>query len=152
MNHTGADASTFEQVLNRDTLASDVPQSLPSGRSVVLRVGSAGEELEIRSPRGDLEVSIVLTDAGPVIRLGGARLELTAMDTVAVNCGRLEVNASEEVKVGSPGKLEMTGEEVRVRTQGDIHLNGDFIRLNCLEGGGGPLETFTKEASGDTDG
>jgi hypothetical protein len=86
------------------------PRTLPSGRSVVVRLAGGAEELEIRSPRGDVEVRVVLTDEGPVVRLSGARLELDAAETVAVNCRRFEV-----------------------RAEGDICLDGATIRLNSPE-------------------
>ena len=83
---------------------------LPSGRSVVLRLAEGAEELEIRSPRGDVEVRIVLTESGPVVRVSGARLELDAAETVAVRCRRFEVRAEE-----------------------DVCLDGAMIRLNSPE-------------------
>jgi hypothetical protein len=95
---------------------------LPSGRSVVVRFGEEGEDLEVRSPEGDVEVRIELTDAGPVIRLCGARLELEAA-AVAVRCREFDVRAE--------GPLRMSGGELRVKTEEDIHLNGGVIRLNC---------------------
>ena len=51
-------------------------RTLPSGRVVVLRTATGREELEVRAPDGQVEVHIVLTEAGPVVRLTAARLEL----------------------------------------------------------------------------
>ena len=104
---------------------------LPSGRSVVLKVTSAGDELEVRSPGGTVEVRILLSDTGPVVHLSGARLELEAPDTVALRCRRLEVTTEESTHLSSAGSLRLSGQEMRVQTKGDIHLNGDVIRLNC---------------------
>jgi hypothetical protein len=106
-------------------------RSLPSGRSVVLKVTGEGEELEVRSPSGAVEVRITLSASGSVVHLSGARLELEAVDTVALNCRRLEVNTAESTQLHSAGDLSLTGQEMRVRTTGDIHLNGAVIRLNC---------------------
>lgn len=89
---------------------------LPSGRSVRLRVSNGTEELEVRSPDGDVEVRIVLTDAGPVVHLRAARLHLDATEDVTVACRRFEVEATDEV---------------RLRAAGDVHVNGDVVRLNC---------------------
>ncbi len=104
---------------------------LPSGRSVVIRVTGAAEELEVRSPGGAVEVRITLTDQGPVVRLSGARLELEAADNIALHCRRLEVNTTESTHLHSAGSLQLSGQEMRVQTTGDIHMNGDVIRLNC---------------------
>jgi hypothetical protein len=113
-----------------------VPQAttsrvLPSGRSVIVKVGDQHEEMEVRSPSGEVEVHIVLTENGPVVRLRGARLELESPETVAVSCKRFEVQTSEKTELHSAGEVQVTGQEMRVKTEGDIHLNGDYIRLNC---------------------
>lgn len=100
-------------------------RSLPSGRSVIVKTADGREELEVRSPQGEMEVHIILTETGPVVRLRGARLELESPETVALNCQRFEVNAAEAVRI--------TGRELRVRTESDIHMNGATIRLNCEE-------------------
>jgi len=99
-------------------------RSLPSGRSVLLKVTSTGEELQIRSPTGDVEVRITLGEGGPIVHLSGARLELETPDTLALNCRRLEVKTEETIDLKSAG-------DMRVRTTGDIHMNGEIIRLNC---------------------
>lgn len=98
---------------------------LPSGRSVVVKTADNREELEVRSPQGEVEIHIALTASGPVVRLRGARLELESPETVAVNCRRFEVHADDEVRIA--------GRELRVRTESDIHMNGATIRLNCEE-------------------
>jgi hypothetical protein len=107
------------------------PRPLPSGRSVLLRVGEGGEELEVRSPDGAVELTVLLTAGGPVVRLRGARLELEALDAVALRCRRLEVATAEGTHLHSGGEVRITGQEMRVRTQGDVHVDGDVIRLNC---------------------
>jgi hypothetical protein len=111
----------------------EVPRQrlLPSGRSIVVKMTKEGEELQVRSPGGEVEVRITLGDNGPVVHLSGASLQLEALDTVAVKCRRLEVNTEESTHLHSGGDLQLTGEEMRVKTKGDIHLNGDVIRLNC---------------------
>jgi hypothetical protein len=105
-------------------------RALPSGRKLALRIGSAGEEIEIRSPAGDIEVRIELTDAGPVVSLRGARLELDAAD-VAIRCHDFDVEASGEI---------------RAQTAGDIHLNGAFIRLNCTPEGEAAAQVLLAQA------
>lgn len=97
-------------------------RALPSGRSLVLRVGSAGEEVEIRSAAGDVDLRITLTDAGPVVSLRGARLEIDSLD-LAVRCRDLDVQAT--------GEVSLEADELRAETRRDIHLNGAFVRLNC---------------------
>lgn len=108
-------------------------RSLPSGRSVLLRTASGAEEIEVRSPAGDVEVRIVLTDAGPVVTLRGAKLEMEATDELALKCKRLSLDATDAASLRSQGGLKVEGQELRVRTTDDIHLNGAHVRLNCPE-------------------
>lgn len=116
-------ASLTQAVTRQPESADENARQLPSGRSVVVRVHDSKEELEVRSPGGEVEVRIVLTENGPVVSLRGARLELESAEAVAVKCRTFEVNASEGVN--------LTGHELRVKTDDDIHLNGKIIRLNC---------------------
>ena len=110
-----------------------VERRLPSGRSLVLRMDGDGEEIEIRSARGELDVRITLTDAGPVVSLRGARLEVESPE-VAFRCGTFDVQAAGAVSLVSEREVRIAGGELRMETARDIHLNGAFIRLNCTEG------------------
>lgn len=103
---------------------------LPSGRSLALRTDGGSEELEIRSARGEVEVRIVLTDAGPLVTLRGARLLMDAPE-VAVRCRSFDVQASESLRLRSQGETLLEADELRARTEHDIHMNGAHIRLNC---------------------
>ena len=109
----------------------DSTRQLPSGRSVVVRVNDSKEELEVRSPQGDVEVRITLTESGPVVSLRGARLELESPEAVSVKCRSFEVSTTEGTQLTSAGDVNITGHELRVKTESDIHLNGGIIRLNC---------------------
>jgi hypothetical protein len=104
---------------------------LPSGRSVIVKMTGDCEEVEIRDLEGQVEVSVSLTADGPVVRVHGGRLELHAVDTVAVACRRLEIQTAESTDLRSDAELRVTSRELKVRTSEDIHLNGAFIRLNC---------------------
>ena len=104
---------------------------LPSGRSVVLKVADGCEELEVRSPGGDVEVRISLTDNGAVVTLRGGRLEMESPDAVALKCRRFDVATAEGTTLATAGNLVMTGQDMCVKTDGDIHMNGAIIHLNC---------------------
>jgi hypothetical protein len=104
--------------------------ALPRGRTLVLRIGSAGEDIEIRSAAGEIELRIALTDAGPVVSLRGARVEVDAAD-VAFRCRDFDVQASGAARLASAGEMRLEAGEIRAETKHDIHLNGAFIRLNC---------------------
>lgn len=92
------------------------PTRLPSGRVVAVRAVGGEEAVEVRSADGLLELRLVLTDAGPVLRLRGVRLEVEASDAVALRCREFAV--------------ETTG-DIRLRAGGDTHIDADYVRLNC---------------------
>lgn len=108
--------------------------TLPSGRSISVRIGEAREAIEVRSPDGTIELEIALTDAGPVVRLRASKLELEAREEFAVRCRRFALQATEGAELSTEGTLRLGGQEMRVRTQDDIHMDGAFIRLNCDPG------------------
>jgi hypothetical protein len=113
-----------------DVIEAPQERTLPSGRSVVVRVDKGSEELEIRSAQGDVEVRITLTESGPVVCLKGARLELESPDAVAVRCRRLDIETEEATRLASAGDVQITGHEMHVQTEDDIHMKGKIIRLN----------------------
>lgn len=119
-----------------------IERQLPSGRSLVLRTDPAGEELEIRSRRGEVEVRIVLTDAGPVVTLRGGRLEMES-PAVSFRCDSFAVEARSAVNLTSQGEVHIAAQELHARTEKDIHLNGAFIRLNCTPDAPAPLPAAT---------
>ncbi len=104
---------------------------LPSGRSVAVKVAGGREELEVRSPVGEVEVHITLTDQGAVVSLRACRLELGSTDTVAMHCRRFQVITTEGTDLLSDGDVVMTGRQMLVKTEGDIRMNGGIIHLNC---------------------
>lgn len=107
---------------------------LPSGRSLLLRMGAGEEEIEIRAPGGALECRIAFTSAGPVVSVRGARLEVESPE-VAFRCRSFAVEASEQVRLACAQAVQIQADEVYARSERDIHLNGAFIRLNCTEPG-----------------
>ena len=104
---------------------------LPSGRTLVVRAGAGGEELEVRDRGGALELSISLTESGPMVRIRAARIALESPETISLQCRRFEVDATEAVQLQSGGEVRIGAREMRVRTEADVHLDGAMIRLNC---------------------
>ena len=100
-----------------------VEHVLASGRTLVIAPAGDAELLEVRSLKGEVEVRITLTAAGPVVQVRAARLELESAGTVRFDCRRLEVATREGTDLSSGG-------EVRIETEKDIHMKGAVIRLN----------------------
>jgi hypothetical protein len=104
---------------------------LPLGRRVVVHVGGSDAAIEVRSPEGEIEVRIEVTQAGPVVRLRGARLEIESPDAVAVRCQRLEIAASERAEIRSEGDVKVAaGGAMDLDAKRDMKLVGDRIFLN----------------------
>jgi hypothetical protein len=105
---------------SRELARPDSERALPSGRLVIVRSGGAAggdDEIEVRSPAGEVEVRIACTAAGPVVTVRGGRLEIESSGALALRAPRVEVDAG----------------EMRVRTEGDIRMNGAKIHLNCTD-------------------
>lgn len=100
-----------------------LPAALPSGRQVALSLENGNELLEVYAPDGQVEVRIELTEAGPVVRLSGARLELSATETVSIDAKNVEVNASEAISMSC-------AEDMRLKSTKDVFLEGAVIWLN----------------------
>jgi hypothetical protein len=112
---------------------------LPSGRSVVIRADCNGEAIEVRSASGEMELRISLTDQGPVLSLRGARLEIDAADTVAVNCRQFELRTTEGVVLDAAADIELrSGAATHLRSAGDTNIDGQMVKLNCQDRAGYP--------------
>jgi hypothetical protein len=107
---------------------------LPSGRSIVASIGEAGEAIEIHSPEGELELSIALTEEGPVVRIQGAKLDLVSTDSISVQCKHFELETESDIRLRAKGAIEMeTHSELRTKSAGQTFFDGDYVNLNCRD-------------------
>ena len=105
------------------TVTSPGPSVAPAG---------AGELIEIRSPAGQVELRIKLTDDGPVLQLDGVRLSMNATDAIEMRCKTLSVDASESVQLVSRGTLGLRSEgSMEIESPDDVRVRGDNLYLNC---------------------
>ena len=72
----------------------------------------------LRSPAGAVDLSIRMTDQGPVLSLKGVRLEIEATEEVAVRCREFSVDARDGIRLTSGGPT---------------FIDGDYVNLNCLD-------------------
>lgn len=107
------------------------PVSLKSGRVVALKVDGTSEELEIRSPEGDLELRITLTADGPVVHLKTAKLQLEATDEVAVSCKKFSLHTTEGTSLETDGNMNLAAKgEMTTHSDEDTKITGKMIYLN----------------------
>ncbi len=105
--------------------------ALPSGRTLNVAAGPDGEHIEIRAASGQLEVRISLTPDGPVLSLSGAKLEINASDTIAVNCKDLSINTAGSFNVVSSGTVGVRAQgDMKMKAMGNTDIDAQLINLN----------------------
>lgn len=117
--------------------ADGAPRALSlSGGRTVLVLGTGGqEEIQVRSPQGEMEVQIVLTEAGPVVRLRAARLELESVEDMNLACRRFALHTQEETKLTSAGQLRLhADQQILMRSKEEMDLKGRPFRVNLFDG------------------
>lgn len=103
------------------------PLSLAHGRQ--LRLTPAG--LEIHAPGGRLEVEVLITPEGPVLRLLTPRLAVEGVEDLALRCRSLSVETQTLLKLESAGAAEVSaGLDLDLRAHGELRQNAALIRIN----------------------
>jgi hypothetical protein len=100
--------------------------ALTSGRRIEAEARPDGDVLRVRAPGGEVVLSVLITEAGPVLRFESAAIELEATRKVAVTCDQFEVNAR-------AGASITTGGDLTLEANDDVNVRGERIRLNCDE-------------------
>jgi hypothetical protein len=107
-------------------------QTLPSGATLTVRSDALGDEIQLRSANGAMELRIRMTDEGPVLSLRGVKLEIEATDSIAVSCREFAVNASDGVRLNTGGDFEVRSEQdIRMRSAADTSVDADYVKINC---------------------
>lgn len=115
---------------------------MPSGRRVEIASGPAGDQIEVRSPDGMVEIRIALTAQGPVLSVSGAKLEINATESVTLNCRDLAINTTGSMNLSSQGSVGIHAQgEVVVQSQGNTNIDAQVVNLNC-----GPRDGYNDDA------
>lgn len=110
--------------------------ALASGRSIELTESDAGERIEIRSARGELMLSMRLTDEGPVLSLSGVSLEIAASKKLALACDTLEIKAATDASIEVGGNLrERVAGHVKREAAGTSATIAREVRVEAFPGG-----------------
>jgi len=112
--------------------AQDEGRELHLGRGRTLRTTSEGldDVVEIRAGSGQLELRVVLTEAGPVLQAEGMRVQMKA-EQIEVDCKTFEVRASEGMKLSTDGELDVTSQkDARITSPAEVFVKGKMIWLN----------------------
>lgn len=104
---------------------------LDSGRYVRVYADEKEEILEIVEPEGEVVIKVRLTEAGPVISVQGARLELKSTETLTLDAKKVQIKAQEQVVIESKGDLEIdASKKMDIHSDQDIRVVGKMIHLN----------------------
>jgi hypothetical protein len=104
---------------------------LDSGRQIVIHSSEHEELLEIIEIKGEVVLKVRLTDAGPVISVQGARLELKSTEALTLESKKIRIKAEEELGIESRGGLEIdSSKEIGIHSDDEIRVVGKMIHLN----------------------
>lgn len=90
--------------------------------------------------RVGLELEIVVTSAGPTVRVRAQALELEAVGDIAVRCDAFRVEARQAIDLRAGGAATLDAHAVRVgarvgavvvQANDDVQLLGEQVLLNC---------------------
>jgi hypothetical protein len=110
--------------------------ALASGRSIEVTEGASEDRLEVRSTRGDVVLTLRLTDEGPVLSLSGVSLELTASTTLAIACETLAIKATSDASIEVGGNLrERVGGDATREAAGKATLAAREVKVDAFPGG-----------------
>jgi len=137
------------------------PQIVPVGHPFVagrtVELDPSSQTLRVRTPSGQIEVTIRVTENGPVLLFEGtAAVEINQRGTLRLDVDRFEVRAAESLELHSGGALvqtaagahtvdaqgrsRMSGGEVDIAARtgklvldaaADLHIDGDRVLINC---------------------
>jgi hypothetical protein len=109
--------------------------ALPSGRHIEVKAATEGDYLTVRSPQGSCVLTVLITDAGPVLRFEAAALQVATSKAVEIACEDFRVTARRAVTLeGRDVDVQARLGGVRVRADDDIAIDGERVLLNSTEG------------------
>lgn len=140
------DAEMSRLIASVDLDPMQARHTFASGREVMLH-GSSHDRLVVRSPTGQVELSVTFTEEGPVLSFSSAAINLVSPGAVNLDCGSLRVRArdgialetSGDIVQNAKGALRGEADDVSLRSRvGDLKLaanddvivEGERIRLN----------------------
>lgn len=108
--------------------------ALRSGRAVEVRAEPAGDCLTVRSRDGACVLTVLLTDAGPVLRFEAASLQVATTRGVDITCQDFTVAARNEVRLsGRSIDVQARLGGVTVRADDDVAIDGERVLLNSTD-------------------
>jgi uncharacterized protein (DUF2345 family) len=126
------DADSAERVLALADATTTV--ALSAGRRLEVTRG-AEDIVSVYAPSGRVEVSIRMTDEGPVLSVSAAALQLRARGALDIDCERLRVRARDGIALEARGSLRQeAGGDVVVQAAGALVAEGSRVGVAARDG------------------
>ncbi len=114
-----------------DAGQADVHCDLPSGRQISIRTDAEREELVLVGRDGAVELQVILTDEGPVLRMPVARISLRGADQLDLSARQVRIRATEDMQLEAGGRIDLRSEaDTAITAEGDVRVVGAVIHLN----------------------
>ena len=120
-----------------DQVKDGLDVELASGRQIAVRTGlvPGTECIEIRSPGGELEVSILMTPEGPRLKLRALDIELQAARSLRMRCKTLDVEVEQDARLTAGGDLtERVGGNAVREVEGAARIEAGDIAIAAPNG------------------
>jgi len=79
-----------------------------------LHLAPGGRSIQLRAPDGNVELSIRITQEGPVLSLSGARVELVAEDTLELSAPDIAIRAGRRLDLTANADVVVRGMPIRL--------------------------------------
>ena len=123
-----ADVINLERLEGKKAAAKEL--QLDSRRCILIRSSEKEDLLEIIE-RGEVVVTVRLTDEGPVVTVQGAHLELKSTETVTLEAKEIKIKAEEKTSIESMGSLKIdSSKKMDIHSDDDIRVVAKIIHLN----------------------
>jgi|GEM_PF-1536340 len=110
----------------------------------------AQDTVQVLHPSGEVQITIKMTEQGPVISLSGDIIEIEAKEKFTIKSPVIDLKASEEIKLTSEGDLHTNVKRdsfntariqhitadlgnVNIKANDDVRLDGERVKLNCTD-------------------
>jgi hypothetical protein len=108
---------------------------LTGGRTLAILCNDAGEEIQLFAPDGEVELTIVVTEDGPVLKMRAVRVEVNGAEDVSFSCQRFAVHTTESTNFTTDGQIRLRSQEqVLIRAAEELDLKGRPVRTNVRDG------------------
>ena len=104
---------------------------LDSGRQIIVHSDEKEELIQIVEPKGEIVMTVRMTDSGPVITVRGAHLEIKSTESITLEAKEIKIRAEKNASVKSNGSLEVdSAKKMDIHSDDEIRLDGKMIHLN----------------------